>query len=150
MENQFKQGAVCFLVRNDETLLVLVENSPTNRKWNGIGGMIETGESPEEAVIREIGEETYLKVDKSSLKKAATIRTLSTLETFELHVFLADKWAGQLRIKDQSLKEFRWFPKANLPYDQMFPGNDQWLPKVLAGKLVRSTNGNLDEVTAFN
>ena len=54
--------AYCFF----EDKLVIVY-SPAKGYWTAAGGGVEMGETPEEAVIREVKEETNMKVLKSSL-----------------------------------------------------------------------------------
>jgi hypothetical protein len=39
---------------------------------------------------------------------------------------------GELATVDPTLKQLRWFDIAKLPYAQMHPGNEAWLPKVLS------------------
>lgn len=55
-----KKGTVCFLTKGDEVLLVLIKYSPNDRKWTGIGGYVNEGESLEDAIIREAQEETFI------------------------------------------------------------------------------------------
>jgi 8-oxo-dGTP diphosphatase len=44
------------------------ENDVHKDKWNGLGGKFELGESPEECVIREIYEESGLKITSPKIK----------------------------------------------------------------------------------
>ncbi len=56
--------------------IILGKRAPTTRnpnQWNFFGGHVDDGESPEEAAVRELEEETGLSVDTSILKKVATI-----------------------------------------------------------------------------
>ncbi len=48
------------------------ENPVWMGKWNGVGGKIEKGENPQESAIREIYEETQIKVDKVDYKGIVT------------------------------------------------------------------------------
>lgn len=90
-------ATVCFMIENNKILLALIEYSPINRKWNGIGGFVEKNEKPEDAVIREIGEETYLKVNKEDLVKAKELDL-----DIHLIVFKTNKWSGELKTKAQA------------------------------------------------
>lgn len=128
MSKTTTEGTVCFLRKNSNVLLALIEYSPNDIKWNGIGGVVEKGETPEEAARREIREETYLEVEISSLKKLGEVE----LPSLHLVVFAAESWTGELKAKDPSLKELRWFKADKLPFSQMWEDNANWLPQMLA------------------
>lgn len=53
---------VTVLIRDDRRRIVMVRNVETGR-WGFVGGMVEPGESPAEAAVREAKEETGLDVD---------------------------------------------------------------------------------------
>jgi len=74
------------------------------------------------------------------LKKVAE---LNGSPTFQLNVFLTDSLHGELKIKDHSLKELKWFSKDELPFAKMHEGNDKWLPQVLDGQLIRIDNSKM-------
>ncbi len=58
-------GAV--IVHEGKILLEKRGNEPSKGKWSIPGGLVELGESPEQAVIREVKEETCLDVENPSL-----------------------------------------------------------------------------------
>ena len=49
---------LCFLLHGDEVLMLHRRFPPNQGLWNGVGGHIEPGEAPRQAVIREVAEET--------------------------------------------------------------------------------------------
>ncbi len=53
---------LCSIKRNEEILMLNREYAPVKGLWNGVGGKIEKGETPLENAIREIKEETNIKV----------------------------------------------------------------------------------------
>jgi mutator protein MutT len=57
-------GVGAVLVRDGEILLEKRKNEPGKGKWSIPGGLVELGETVEEAVIREVKEETGLDVEK--------------------------------------------------------------------------------------
>jgi len=66
MSNNIKN--LCYLINNHgEALLQFKRRGFGVGKWNGPGGKVETGEELEQAVIREVKEETGL--EASDLKK---------------------------------------------------------------------------------
>ncbi|PRX72610.1 8-oxo-dGTP diphosphatase [Cohnella sp. SGD-V74] len=58
---------ICFVRRGDEILLLNREFAPWMGSWNGVGGKLEKGEEPREAMIREIAEETNIECDQYRL-----------------------------------------------------------------------------------
>jgi len=68
-------------------LLLNRQKQPAMGMWNGVGGKIEAGESPTEAVIRETFEETGLTIP--DVQFAGTI-LLRAEETAGIYLFLAD------------------------------------------------------------
>lgn len=128
---EIKQGTVCFVVGEKKVLLALIEYADA-RRWNGIGGVVEENETPEQAVVREVNEETELKIDKEDLMSHGSINFAG----LQLHVFTISKWSGVIKSKEPSLKELRWFDFDGIPYSKMWAGNKQWLPKVLNGESI--------------
>ncbi len=49
---------LCFLTHGDDILMLHRRFPPNQGLWNGVGGHIEPGETPQRAVIREVAEET--------------------------------------------------------------------------------------------
>jgi ADP-ribose pyrophosphatase YjhB (NUDIX family) len=136
-----REGAVCFLRKEEEVLLVLVEYSETNKKWNGIGGFIESGETYKDTLVREIREEIGVTLETESLKKVAVVQENPELilHIYILHIYFADEWEGEPSISDSSIKKMQWFVPATIPYDQMWPDNKYWLPQILEGKMIKAT-----------
>jgi len=54
---------LCFLLHGDQVLMLHRRFPPNQGLWNGVGGHIKPGETPREAAIREIAEETGYQVD---------------------------------------------------------------------------------------
>lgn len=121
-------GTVCFIISKNKVLLAEIEYPDGRRLWNGIGGVVDEGETPAQAVPREISEETKLAVNKEDVVEAAVVQ----IGNLELYVFTATNWEGELATIDPTLKQLKWFDINNVPYAQMHEGNDSWLPGVLA------------------
>ncbi len=53
---------ICFIRSQDQLLMLNRQKPPNMGLWNGVGGKIEPGESPYQAVLREVEEETGLRL----------------------------------------------------------------------------------------
>ncbi len=54
---------LCFLLYDDQVLMIHRNFPPNQGLWNGVGGHIEPGETARQAVIREVKEETGYEID---------------------------------------------------------------------------------------
>ena len=95
----------------DENKNILLVKSTYNRfhPWGMPGGSLEYGEQPEEAIIREIWEETHLKI---SVEKLLLIN--SWLPDRVGMYYLCRITGGMFAPSDE-VSEFAYFPLDNLP-----------------------------------
>jgi 8-oxo-dGTP pyrophosphatase MutT (NUDIX family) len=131
-----KHMTLLFLEEDEQLLLAMKKRGFGKGHFNGVGGKVEAGESIKEAMCRECFEEINVK-PKSYIKKAELHFTQylnGELEEMLVHVFIGDKWEG-LPKESEEMKP-KWFKKDKLPYKQMWPDDEHWLPHVLNGKLV--------------
>ncbi len=115
-ERRRSSGGVVFRRRNGrvEVALVLVE-SRKGRVWCLPKGLVEAGESPESAAVREVREETGL--DGKVLEKIDDVRyfyclkegnrTVRVLKTVSF--FLMEYTGGDTRDHDREVVDSRWF-----------------------------------------
>ncbi|WP_194899298.1 8-oxo-dGTP diphosphatase [Catenulispora pinisilvae] len=102
------------------------------------GGKLEPGETPAEAVAREVAEETAMTVAVGDLKPAAELvfrfPDVPEWDDIRLHCFTATEFAGE----PQESAEIAtgWLAEAELPYDRMWDDSRLWVPPVLAGEYV--------------
>jgi len=88
----------CGLLARDG-LLLLGHRSPTLAYypgvWDLIGGHLESGESPEDALIREVREETGATPTRFRLLEVASEPDPESNGPGEFHIFLVAEWSGQ-------------------------------------------------------
>ena len=132
-------GAVCYIRQNGRVLLQLKADGRFGGGWwNAPGGKLDGGETAEEAIMREVREETSLSV--ADLREHGTL-TFYFGDTAEpdylVHVFSTSHFTGEPRDSEEG--RLQWFDEAALPYDQMWPDDKIWLPDLLAGRSFRGT-----------
>jgi len=134
------QATLCFLVRGNEVLLGFKKTGLGEGKWNGIGGKIEPGETPAQAIAREVKEE--IKVTLKKFEQRAFIKFYNVLmhdgtrSDLNAYVFLATEWDGEAQETDEMLP--RWFSKDTIPFHAMWIDDPYWLPQFLQGARVRA------------
>jgi 8-oxo-dGTP diphosphatase len=135
---------VCYLIR--ETLdgpQVLLGRKKTGLglgKLVGPGGKLEPGESPVDAIAREVQEEVGVILDTNLLVPIGELtypfphRPAWSQKSW---VFLCRHWAGSPRESEELRPE--WHPLNAIPYGEMWDDAKHWLPSALAGKYVIAT-----------
>lgn len=105
-------------------------------KWNGPGGKMEPGETSEQAVIREVKEETGL--DVKDLKKVAELEFFFE-EKEEWNqaadAYITKNFSGKIEASDEG--ELKWFKINELPFNQMWEDDPYWLPRALAEEFMK-------------
>ncbi|GAA1844854.1 8-oxo-dGTP diphosphatase [Agromyces salentinus] len=138
------QVCVCYLLRErggrTEVLLGRKRHGLGEGKWVGPGGKLEPGESPADAAVREVHEETGLSVRAADLEPRGLLTYLFPHReawSQESSVFVCRSWSGEPEASDELDPE--WFPVDEVPYERMWHDAGFWLPGVLAGGSVRRT-----------
>ncbi len=65
-------------------------------KWNGLGGKLESGESPEECVIREVYEESGLIIKNPNLRGIMTFPKFDDIDDWLVFLYTATDFNGDL------------------------------------------------------
>jgi 8-oxo-dGTP diphosphatase len=100
-------------------------------KWNGLGGKLEPGESPEECVIREVREESGLELREPRLCGLLMFSAFKGNDWI-VFVFTADAFSGELRENYEGYLE--WIPDARLESLPLWPSDHIFLPWIRAEK----------------
>jgi 8-oxo-dGTP pyrophosphatase MutT (NUDIX family) len=140
-EKVLNDAVLCFLERGDEILFAWKTRNIGKDRWNGYGGGINDGESPEEATVREMEEEGGVIVSQEHLEKVAIVdfhNTKSDGEKFvcKVHIYLVHQWLGEPKAsKDGEMINPTWFKK-NKPPEPIMPADKKLLSFVLSGKKI--------------
>jgi 8-oxo-dGTP diphosphatase/2-hydroxy-dATP diphosphatase len=120
----------------EEVLLAMKTCKIGEGCWNGYGGGVEEGETPEVAAVREFFEESGgATIEIEDLQKVAVADFCNTREdgtsfVCQVQVFLVEKWSGQLTSTETMINP-TWFKRLELPFDQLMPADRFWLPLAL-------------------
>jgi len=128
-------ATLCFLLRGNEVLLIRKKRGFGAGKYNGVGGRVEEGESPEEAAVREVLEEVGVRVLELEPAGKLEFYSTSSRPDWVVYVYKSRRFEGEPRPSDEA--EPRWFSVRSLPFEEMWADDRLWLPHVLAGHRVK-------------
>jgi len=123
---------LCIIHQHPKILLGMKKRGHGEGKWNGFGGKVEEGETIEEAAIREMKEESGVKIKKMNKLGIAEFIYQDGSGNMEVHIFYVKEFKGS-PIESEEMKP-KWFDVDKIPYDQMWPDDKYWLPMFLDGK----------------
>lgn len=123
---------LCEIRKGRKLLLKKATRGVSKGKWNALGGKIEKGEGVRSNAIREVFEESGLRVRK--------LRSIGTIDFYrgsrknlfiKMHLFSCDKFSGRMRSTEEG--RLKWFRVDSLPYDKMWDDDLYWMPIFLKG-----------------
>ena len=94
-----KLATLCYLRKDGKTLMIhrnKKEGDMHKDKWNGLGGKLEDGETPEECAIREVKEESGLDCKNPKLKGFLTFPGFHEEVTWNVFVFVIEDFSGEM------------------------------------------------------
>ena len=106
-------GVGAMIVSEGKILLEKRKNEPSRGKWSIPGGLVELGESVEQAVIREVKEETGLDVEAPRLIDVVDNISLDTKGKVKHHYVIVDflvNIRGGLAKAASDADELKWVP----------------------------------------
>lgn len=132
-----RQTTLWIIVEWEKILLCMKKRWFGKWLWNGAGGKCELWESIEEAMIRELEEETGLKTQREELENM-----------WVLHFYFEQNSDWNQDVNIFKIKKFHWLPTeteemkpewfeiSEIPYTQMWEDDIIWLPRMLSGEKV--------------
>lgn len=128
-----QEATLCYILDDGRVLLIEKRRGLGSGLYNGPGGKIEPGETPREAIRREVREEVGLEVVDPT-KHAELTFTHDGDRVLFVHVFRATDYEGTPRPSPEAQPV--WFERGQLPYDEMWEDDHLWLPAVLEGEML--------------
>jgi len=126
--------AAALILRGDEVLICQRRpDQPMALKWEFPGGKIEPGESPEQALARELNEELGIDADIGSL----VIRSRHTYRTggaVDLQFFAVHTFRGE--VTNHIFHDVRWIPLRDLMSYDFLAADRELIKDLAAGKLL--------------
>lgn len=128
-----KIATLCFIENDDKVLLAMKKRGHGEGRWNGYGGKVEAGETIEEALVRELLEESGLKA--LSFEKRGFIFFKNEYEDkmdLDVHIYAITNFEGE-PVETEEMAP-TWFSKEDVPFTEMWPSDRKWFPIYLEGK----------------
>ena len=131
---------LCFLMRDTpergaEVLMGLKQTGFGVGRIVTLGGHVEPGETPAQAAVREVFEESGVTVAEQDLEPAGTVEFIFPARPewdMSTVVYRARAWDGEPAPSVEIIPA--WYPVDKVPYARMWPDSAHWMPEVLAGR----------------
>jgi 8-oxo-dGTP diphosphatase len=122
-------ATLCYVRSGGRTLMLhrnKKEGDVHRGKWNGLGGKLDAGESPDECVVREVREESGLTVADARLHGVLTFPAFREGEDWLVFVYTASRFTGELGECAEGTLE--WIDDAKVSSLPLWEGDRIFLP----------------------
>ena len=123
-------STLCYIEKDNKYLMLhrtKKKNDISKDKWLGIGGKFEEGESPEECIVREVMEETGLKLNSYQLRTIVTYVS-TNWETEYMYVFTSNDFTGDLIECNEG--DLQWIDKKEVTKLNTWEGDKIFMEKL--------------------
>ena len=130
-----KRTTLCYIENNGEYLMLYrnkKKNDDNAGKWLGIGGKFEAGETADECCIREVFEETGIRLRSFHFYGVIRFRA-TTYEDEDMYLYSSDDFELPAELPDCNEGELKWIPREELMNLPMWEGDRAFLQKILDG-----------------
>ena len=127
------ETVLAYIQRNNQYLLLYrnkKKNDINEGKWIGVGGHVEKGETPEDALIREIKEETNLEVLEYS--KRGIVYFINNNISEVMHLYVVNKVKGSIGECDEG--ELRYVDIDKMDQLPMWEGDKIFLQYLIENR----------------
>jgi 8-oxo-dGTP diphosphatase len=130
-----KLATLCYVQKDGKTLMLHRTKKPNDiheGKWNGLGGKLYLGETPEECVIREVKEESGLQIRRPSFRGILTFPAFKEEEDWYVYVFVAEDFSGEQIESDEGRLE--WVATDQVPRLALWEGDPIFMKALERGE----------------
>lgn len=128
-------ATLCYIQHNKHTLMmhrIKKDNDIHQDKWNGLGGKFESGESPEDCLIREVKEESGLCLVDFKLVGLLSFPKFDGENDWQVFLYKAESFTGQ--IIDSNEGHLEWIRDNDLLSLNLWDGDKLFIKWMLQGK----------------
>jgi mutator protein MutT len=132
------------IIMRSRILLTVRGKPPSEGMWGLPGGAVEVGETVEEALVREVREETGL--DVRPLKLVAVLDSVTKDDDdrvkyhYVLFEYLCEYLSGEVHAGSDAV-DTRWVPLADLDSVQVMPTTRRFIQKIMEQEKMGLPNG---------
>jgi 8-oxo-dGTP diphosphatase len=129
-----KQVVAALILRGDEILCCQrTEHQALPLKWEFPGGKIEAGETPAQALERELDEELGIKAQVGP-EVTQVHHTYLNGNSVNLHFFAVEHYDNELQ--NRIFRDVRWIRRANLPALDFLDADKELVRRLATGELL--------------
>ncbi len=131
MSRKFGMGVGAMILKDNKILLGLRHHDKNKadselhgeNTWTMPGGKVDFGEKLAETPVREIKEETSLKIKKEDLKLISVSDDIILDDAHFVTIgFLCEKFEGEPKVMEpDEIIKWQWFPIDSMPENMFFP-----------------------------
>lgn len=130
-----KQLTLCIVHQHPKVLLGMKKRGFGEGRWNGFGGKVKKGETIEDAVRREMKEESGVTVHNPEKIGILDFEFKGNPEILEVHIFKAGEFGGEPSESEEMKPQ--WFHVDEIPFMEMWPDDVYWFPHFLKERKFR-------------
>lgn len=148
-----KLATLCYVKDKNKKQTLMIhrikkQNDMHKDKWNGLGGKVEPGESPEECVTREVLEESGLTITSPKLHGFITFPKFDGNDDWYVFIFTADQFDGELI--DSLEGKLEWVPDEKMLELNLWEGDRIFLKWLSEDKFFSAKfTYNLGQMTGY-
>ena len=132
-KNKHQLATLCYVRDSQNTLMICKDKDPKSvhyRKYNGLGGKIESGETPRDSVIREVFEESGLSIESPELLGLLIFPDFTPPFDWYVFVYVAKNYSGVLVESNEG--SLSWVHDDDLLKLNLWQGDKEFLPYVIS------------------